>query len=106
MMVMELVAMSIRPDCTAENSPLKGMFTVSTSAPMRSATAATRSISKPTNWPASSWNSHGTLPMLAPTVRVSCAEAARAEPASSASAIAVRRILSVHDHLPVFMILD
>src|SRR4051812_23575346 len=83
-MVIEDTAASIWPDCTAANRPWNGMLTISTLLPSRLPISLTRSTSKPTNLPEASWNSHGTLPILAPTLR----SAAQAAPLPAASRIA------------------
>src|SRR4051794_18629793 len=83
-MVIEDTAASIWPDCTAANRPWNGMLTISTLLPSRFPISLTRSTSKPTNLPEASWNSHGTLPILAPTLR----SAAQAVPPPAAIKIA------------------
>ena len=81
-MVIDDTAASIRPDCTAANRPLNGMFTNFTSMPSRLPTSVIRSISKPTILPLASWNSQGTLPILAPTFISSAWRESRREVAS------------------------
>jgi len=87
-MVIDEMANWMRPDNTAGNSPLNGMFSIFTVLPVRLATSLTRSISKPTNLPCASWNSQGTLPMLAPTTH-SAARAGSAKDAASANAATI-----------------